>query len=75
MVEPVFADLREKQHFRRFRRRGRARVAMEFSLHCVAYNIRRAISLLKARRVVVFAWLARCVDAPWRPLAVAVVLR
>lgn len=44
-VEPVFAELRERQGLKRFRRRGPTNVALEFSLHCLAYNIKRAIGL------------------------------
>ena len=42
MVEPVFAELRERQGLKRFHRRGLAGVKVEFSLHCIAYNLKRA---------------------------------
>lgn len=44
-VEPVFAELKEKQGLKRFRRRGLAGAALEFSLHCLAYNLRKALAL------------------------------
>jgi hypothetical protein len=48
MVEPVFAELRERQGLKRFHRRGRIRVAAEFALHCIAYNLKRMVALAAA---------------------------
>lgn len=48
MVEPVFAELRERQGLKRFHRRGRIRVAAEFALHCIAYNLKRKVALAAA---------------------------
>jgi hypothetical protein len=48
MVEPVFADLKECQKFRRFRRRGLVKVRVEFSLRATAHNLRRLVALLCA---------------------------
>lgn len=48
LVEPVFAALRERQGLRRFLRRGLAGARLEFSLHCLAYNLGRALRLLGA---------------------------
>jgi transposase len=45
IVEPVFGRIRERQGLNRFSRRGLKKVAVEFSLHCIAYNLRRAIRL------------------------------
>lgn len=45
MVEPVFSELRGLQNLNRFLRRGIENVRVEFSLHCIAYNLRRAIIL------------------------------
>jgi len=50
MVEPVFAELRERLGLKRFRRRGLAGVRLEFALYCSAYNLKRAWSLLGALR-------------------------
>lgn len=47
MVEPVFSHLREQQGLNRFRRRGLAGVTREFGLHVLAYNLARAVALLK----------------------------
>jgi transposase len=44
-VEPVFAELRERQGLTRFRRRGLAGVRLEFALHCTAYNLKRTLRL------------------------------
>ncbi|RPJ52903.1 MAG: hypothetical protein EHM24_33605, partial [Acidobacteria bacterium] len=43
MIEPVFAALRERQGLTRFHRRGLAGVRLEFALHCLAYNLGRAL--------------------------------
>ena len=42
IIEPLFADLRERQRMTRFHRRGLKNVALEFALHCAAYNLRKA---------------------------------
>jgi transposase len=49
MVEPVFAQLRERQGLTRFMRRGLAGVRVEFALHCTAYNLKRTLRLEQAR--------------------------
>jgi hypothetical protein len=51
IIEPLFADLRERQRLTRFHRRGLKKVKVEFALHCAAYNLRKvaageAIALL-----------------------------
>jgi hypothetical protein len=43
MAEPVFAELRERQGLRRFRRRGLRGARVEFALHCLALNLRKAL--------------------------------
>ena len=48
MVEPVFSHLRGKQGLNRFRRRGIKAVTREFALHVMAYNLSRAVALLRA---------------------------
>jgi hypothetical protein len=48
MVEPVFASLRCRQGLNRFRRRGLKAVTCEFALHVLAYNLSKAIALLRA---------------------------
>lgn len=48
MVEPVFSHLRAQQGLTRFRRRGLAAVTREFALHAIAYNLSRAVALLRA---------------------------
>ena len=49
MVEPVFADLRERQGLNRFRRRGLAGVRLELRLHLMAYNIGRVVACARRR--------------------------
>jgi len=40
-VEPVFGIIKEAMGFRRFSLRGEAKVALEWTLVCLAYNVRR----------------------------------
>ena len=47
MVEPVFSHLRQQQGLNRFRRKGLKQVKREFALHIMAYNLSRAVALLK----------------------------
>jgi transposase len=42
IVEPVFAELKERQGLKRFHRRGLRGARLEFSLHCLAFNLKRA---------------------------------
>ncbi len=44
-VEPVFAELRERQGLTRFHRRGLTGVRVEHSLHVIAYNLKRTMRL------------------------------
>ena len=44
-VEPVFGIIKEVLGFRRFSLRGRAKVALEWTLVCVSYNLKRLWSL------------------------------
>ena len=48
MVEPVFSVMRQVQRAGRFRRRGLPGAPLEFSLHVMAYNLRRWRSLTGA---------------------------
>lgn len=43
IVEPCFAELRERQGLKRFRRRGLVPVRVEFALHCIAFNLKKAL--------------------------------
>lgn len=45
-VEPVFSELKLIQGLTRFRRRGLKKVRVEFSLHCMAYNLRKAVGII-----------------------------
>lgn len=44
-VEPVFGIIKEVMGFRRFSLRGRAKAALEWTLVCVSYNLKRLWSL------------------------------
>ncbi|MGJ0639241.1 transposase [Xenorhabdus bovienii] len=46
IVEPVFSALRGIQGLERFRRKGLSAVKLEFTLHAMAYNLSRAVSLI-----------------------------
>lgn len=51
-VEPVFAELKERQGLKRFRRRGTRGARLEFALHCLAFNLKLgvlAVSVLVLR--------------------------
>lgn len=48
LVEPVFGILKEQRGLRRFQRRGLARVAVEFTLAALAYNLARFHRLRQA---------------------------
>ena len=63
IVEPVFAELKERQDLRRFHRRGLRKAAMELALHCIAYNLKQALG---SQVVVVRIFLlARLPDSSW----------
>jgi hypothetical protein len=40
-IEPVFGIIKEAIGFRRFSLRGQGKAALEWTLVCVAYNLRR----------------------------------
>ena len=44
-VEPVFGIIKEVMGFRRFLLRGRAKVALEWTLVCLSYNLKRMFTL------------------------------
>lgn len=46
MVEPVYADLKQRQGLDRFHRRGLKMVRAEFSIHCIAHNLKKALRAL-----------------------------
>ncbi len=58
MVEPVFGDVKHRQGLGRFHRRGLNNVRVEFSLHCISYNLRRAIRLEQASKACFIAFQA-----------------
>jgi len=49
LVEPVFATLKEHRGLRQFQRRGLAKVAVEFTLAALAYNLTRFHRLRQTR--------------------------
>jgi len=70
MVEPVFSVLRDRQGLRKFHRRGLPKVKVEFALHCVAYNLGRAIRLERRAKLLIlplflFQERHRCVLFVW----------
>ena len=66
MVEPVFAEMKERQDLKRFHRKGLQKVKVEFALHCVANNLKRAIRLEADALLVVFTLYYRQNDGPWQ---------
>lgn len=51
IVERIFAELAWRQGLKRFRRRGRSGSALEFSLHCIAHNLKWALRASPSRLV------------------------
>jgi Transposase DDE domain len=60
IVERIFAELGWRQGLKRFRRRGRLGSALEFSLHCIAHNLKWALSANPSGRVFACALYLRC---------------
>lgn len=50
-VEPVFGIIKEAMGFRRFSLRGQAKTAVEWTLVCLAYNVRRLYCVGRAAEV------------------------
>ena len=50
-VEPVFGIIKEAMGFRRFSLRGQAKTALEWTLVCLAYNVRRLYCVGRAAKV------------------------
>jgi transposase len=68
IVERIFAELIRRQALQRFRRRGRLGSALEFSLHCIAFNLKWALGASPFRRVFAFARYLRrrwCLRLMW----------
>jgi transposase len=66
-VEPVFSELTGVQKLKRFRRRGLAKVKVEFSLHTCAHNLRRYLALAGAQfalAVLLLVVLVVCLSVP-----------
>ena len=51
MVEPVFGYLRGRQQLSKFHRFGLCKVRLEFALHVVAYNLKRAFKVFGMMQV------------------------
>lgn len=62
MAEPVYAELRERQGLRRFRRRGLRGARVEFALHCLALNLKKAL------RSAAFSALLSALSGHWKRL-------
>jgi len=68
IVEPVFSELRGIQNLSRFRRRGIAGVGLEFILHAIAHNLRRALAAFLLVLLGLCRQILRC-DSEWNRLA------
>ena len=75
IIEPLFAQLRERQRLTRFHRRGLNKVAVEFALHCAAFNLRKVVG--GAALLVVASLHTRLAGTKWQlaAIAYAIVLR
>ncbi len=58
IVERCFAELRERHALKRFHRRGLAAVRVEFALHCIAFNLKKAV------RCESFTWVIVSIRVP-----------
>jgi len=65
IIEPLFAELRERQGLKRFHRRGLRAVRAEFALHCIAFNLKKAAGGLLA---IIFLLRFRSPGQSWRLL-------
>jgi transposase len=68
IIEPLFADLRERQRLTRFHRRGLKKVKVEFALHCAAYNLHRVA--VGEGFALFFVLFVTCAGG-WQPIAIA----
>ena len=60
----MFAELRQRQRLTRFRRRGLDKVKVEFALHCMAFNLRKAAA--SAQLLVIFVLMVRVPANSWK---------
>jgi len=67
IIEPLFAELRERQRLTRFHRRGIEKVRVEFALHCAAFNLRLAVG--GRAFAVIFSLFQRTAGGRWQLLA------
>jgi transposase len=67
IIEPLFGHLRERQRLTRFHRRGLKAVRVEFALHCIAFNLRKAAHRLDALLLLFI----RFPDRSWQLTALA----
>jgi transposase len=65
-VEPVHGEQKHIQGMLRFRRRGLGKVKLEYSLHCMAHNLRRFVAICR-RRARAGAGSSRCRRRGIRP--------
>jgi hypothetical protein len=64
--ERPYAELRQRQGLVRFRRRGRAGAALEFALHCLAFDLKWAVGPRAGRRRAVIVALSAVSNASGR---------
>jgi len=68
-IEPVFGIIKEAIVFRRFSLRGQDKVALEWTLVCVAYNLRRLHRLMTIKTQNIhpaWAWWEKTALTHWR---------
>jgi transposase len=70
IVEPVFAELKERQGLTRFHRKGTSGAKLEFALHCVAYNLKRAFNLSEGAIFGVSVLYCRRDQGPWKIIGI-----
>lgn len=70
LAEPAFAELRERQGLKRFRRRGLTGVQVEFALHCIAFDLKKAVG---QRRNILIGLLFWRVGSRFGPILIRVI--
>lgn len=68
IAERPYAELTERQRLRRFHRRGRLGVGVEFALHCIAFDLKVALRAALRLRAFLRPWCSiRCRFSHRRP--------
>jgi hypothetical protein len=70
IAERPFAEMKHRQNFRRFHRRGKAGARVEFALHSIAFNLK----LVCGRLFLQYFWLYRLESGIISPIVAAIII-